>query len=58
MWLIVFKNLQFVCVYKTDKYYKSISTIKDFKEILNQHELPTIADCQFLWISFIDHQIL
>ena len=28
------------------------------KEILNQQELPIIANCQFLRIGFIDHQIL
>ena len=27
------------------------------KGILNQQELPTITDCQFLRIGFIDHQI-
>jgi len=30
----------------------------DIKKILNQQELPTITDCQFLRIGFINHQIL
>jgi len=37
---------------------KKIQEYSCVKGILNQQELPTIADCQVLRIGFIDHQIL
>ena len=36
---------------------KKIQEYSCVKRILNQQELPTIADCQVLRIGFIDHQI-